>query len=67
MKFGNEFWQHYKEIKGRKKNKKAKSKHVASFLYNAKIGVSIIDSFPHCHTENALKTVKFKKYGFVSI
>ena len=28
---------------------------MASFLYSGKNGVSIIDSIPHCHTENALK------------
>ena len=28
---------------------------MASFLNNTKNGVSIIDSIPHCHTENALK------------
>ena len=33
-----------------------KSRNVASFLYiEDNIGVSIIDSIPHCHTENALK------------
>ena len=25
------------------------------FYIEEKIGVSLIDSFPHCHTENALK------------
>ena len=28
---------------------------MASFLHNTKIGVPIINSFPHCQTENALK------------
>ena len=28
---------------------------MALFLHNTKIGVPIIDSIPHCHTENALK------------
>ena len=31
---------------------------MASFLYSGKNGVSIIDSIPHGHTENALKTGK---------
>ena len=31
---------------------------MASFLHNTKIGVPIIDSIPHCHTENALKRGK---------
>ena len=31
---------------------------MASFLHNTKIGVPIIDSIPHCHTENALKRDK---------
>ena len=31
---------------------------MTSFLYNTKIGVSIIDSIPHCHSENALKRGK---------
>ena len=28
------------------------------FYTEDKVGVSIIDSFPHCHTENVLKTGK---------
>ena len=28
---------------------------MASFLHNTNIGVSINDSIPHCHSENALK------------
>ena len=28
---------------------------MALFLHNTKIGVPIIDSIPHCHTENALE------------
>ena len=32
-----------------------------------KIGVPIIDSIPHCHTENVLKRGKIKKCGFVTI
>ena len=31
---------------------------MTSFLYNTKIGVSIIDSIPHCHSECALKRGK---------
>ena len=31
---------------------------MASFLYNGKNGVSIIDSIPHCHNENASKKGK---------
>ena len=31
---------------------------MASFLHNAKLGIPIIDSIPHCHTENALKRDK---------
>ena len=31
---------------------------MTSFLHNTKIGVSIIDSIPHCHSENALKRGK---------
>ena len=31
-----------------------------------KIGVSIIDSIPHCHTEMLLKGTKIKKCGFLS-
>ena len=32
--------------------------YVTSFLYNTKIGVPIIDSIPHCHSEYALKRGK---------
>ena len=36
--------------------KREKIVNYASFLYiEEKNGVSIIDSIPHCHTENALK------------
>ena len=36
--------------------KRGKIVNYASFLYiEEKNGVSIIDSIPHCHTENALK------------
>ena len=31
---------------------------MASFLHNTNIGVPIIDSIPHCHTENAFKRGK---------
>ena len=31
---------------------------MASFLYNEKIGLSIIDSIPHCNNENASKKGK---------
>ena len=31
---------------------------MTSFLHNTKIGVSIIDSIPHCHSEYALKRGK---------
>ena len=31
---------------------------MTSFLYNTNIGVSIIDSIPHCHSEYALKRGK---------
>ena len=37
------------------------------FYIEEKNGVSIIDSIPHYHTENALKRGKSKKCGFVSI
>ena len=37
------------------------------FYIEDKIGVSILDSFPHCQIENALKKAKIKKCGFVSI
>ena len=48
---------------------------MASFLHNTKIGVPIIDSIPHCHTENALKRGKNQEMwlrcyiedGFVTI
>ena len=48
---------------------------MASFLHNTKIGVPIIDSIPHCHTENALKRDKNQEMwlrcyiegGFVTI
>ena len=36
-------------------------------FYIVKNGVSIIDSIPHCHTENALKKGQSKKCGFVFI
>ena len=39
-------------------SKLAKIRCKASFLHNTKIGVPIIDSIPHCHTENALKRGK---------
>ena len=46
-----------------------KSNHPAgrTVYRRKKLGVSIIDSIPHCHTENALKRGKSKKSGFVSI
>ena len=34
---------------------------MTSFLHKTKIGVSIIDSIPHCHSEYALKIGKNKK------
>ena len=37
------------------------------FYIEDKVGVSIIDSIPHCHTENAFTWGKTKKCGFVSI
>ena len=37
------------------------------FYIEEKNGVSIIDSIPHCHTENALKRDKSKKCGFFFI
>ena len=33
------------------------------FYIEDNIGVSIIDSIPHCHTENALKTGKLVNYA----
>ena len=55
--------------------KRQKSRNVASLLYRGqlryyiedKVGECIIDSIPHCHTENALKRGKIKKCGFVAI
>ena len=40
---------------------------VFSLLKPGYIGVCIIDSIPHCPTENALKEAKIKKCGFVAI
>ena len=37
------------------------------YIIEDNIGVSIIDSIPHCHTENDLKKGQMKKCGFVSI
>ena len=37
------------------------------FFIEDKVGVSIINIIPHCHTENASKRGKIKKCGFVSI
>ena len=34
---------------------------MTSFLHKTKIGVSIIDSIPHCHSEYALKIGKNQK------
>ena len=36
---------------------------MTSFLHNTKIGESIIDSIPHCHSEYALKIGKNQKMG----
>ena len=47
-------------LKGFQKGQK--SRNVVSFLYNGKSGVSIIDSIPPCHNENALKRGNKKKY-----
>ena len=38
--------------------KRQKSRNVASFYIEDQIRVSIIDSIPHCHTENALERGK---------
>ena len=35
--------------------------YVTSFLHKTKIGVSIIDSIPHCHSKYALKIGKNQK------
>ena len=56
-------------------SKMAKIKMCGFFLHNTKIGVPIIDSIPHCHTENALKRDKNQEMwlrcyiedGFVTI
>ena len=34
---------------------------MTSFLHNTKIGVSTIDSIPHCHSEYALKRGKIQE------
>ena len=39
-----------------------KSRNVASFLNRGQIGVSIIDSIPHCHTENGQKLVNYASF-----
>ena len=43
------------------RSKMAKIKICDSFLHKTKIGVSIIDSIPHCHSEYALKIGKNQK------
>ena len=49
-------------------SKKGKNQDVwLHFYIEDKIGVSIIDSIPHCHTEMLSKGAKIKKCGFVSI
>ena len=39
-------------------SKMEKKRYLTSFVHNTKIGVSIIDSIPHCHSKYALKKGK---------
>ena len=47
-------------------SKVARIKFLRFYIEN-KVGVSIIDSIPHFHTEFALKIGKIEKCGFISI
>ena len=58
----------YPTLSYRKAFKRAKNEEMwLRFYVEYKIGVCIIDSIPHCPTENAFKRGQIKKCGFVSI